>query len=312
MLLPLTAEQHDDLEERALARAVTSLKLERALLETVEALRAVGVQPIVLKGQALSYTAYDDPTEREAGDVDLLVIDGIGDAARALTSLGLTRVLPELRQGFDDRFGKEVMLVRSDGFEVDLHRTLVLGPAGFTVNTAALAAGAETFEIGGQPLRALSPEHALLHACLVAAYADDPPRLVTLRDIAQLLLVRGVDVDIVLSTAKAWTVVAALAAGVQRAWAELRLEMAHPLVEFASAYIPTPRERLIERSYHGPARSYTSQAASMFVLPTMGDRFEYARALLFPSESYRQARGWKRGEHWAIARRLLKKRENDS
>ena len=43
------------------------------MLDATSALDEAGIASRVLKGVALSHTAYDDPSERVFGDVDLLV-----------------------------------------------------------------------------------------------------------------------------------------------------------------------------------------------------------------------------------------------
>lgn len=306
--IELTGEQHEQLEELAVARATTSLLLERALLETLEVLDAAGIEAVALKGQALAHTAYAAPNHRDAGDIDLLVPHDLTRAARELERAGLRRTMPELRRGFDDRFGKEITLHRPDGFEVDLHRTFVIGPAGFTASVGACLETAQTRTIGGRAVKLLAREEALLHACLVASYADDPPRLSTLRDIAQLALGGAIDVDRTLSLAREWRARAALASGVKRSWDALGLTtVRHPLFEFATSYRPTPLERVIDRSYHGAARSYTSQAAALLVLEGTRNRVSYARALLFPSAAYRSARGWRRSQHLDTLRRFVRR-----
>ena len=105
-----------------------------------------GIESRVLKGVALAHTAYDDPADRVFADVDLLVPgDELTRAATVLTAaLGAERPVPEIRPGFDDRFGKEAML-KVDGLELDLHRTFV-----------ELAAQSQKWKLTAQDLRQLS------------------------------------------------------------------------------------------------------------------------------------------------------------
>ena len=97
------------------------------------------------------------------------------------------RPQPELRPGFDDRFGKEVML-RVGSLELDLHRTFVEGAYGLTVHLDDLFAPPYRFPLGVTELEALPMPQRLLHAGYAAAFGDWPPRLVSLRDVAQLVL----------------------------------------------------------------------------------------------------------------------------
>ena len=100
-----------------------------------EALEKAGIAHRVLKGHAWAHTVYPDPSWRAFGDVDLLV--GTDDSDRAvevLESTGVRRTLPEVRPGFDRRFGKDATLLSASGREVDLHRLLVAGPYGLWVD----------------------------------------------------------------------------------------------------------------------------------------------------------------------------------
>src|SRR5205823_390216 len=101
--------------------------------------------------------------------------------------LGAKRSVPELRPGFDRRFGKEAML-RCRGLELDLHRTFVEGALGITLARDSLFFDPQPIELGGISLQCLGPAAALLHACYAATVGDWPPRLIALRDVAQLVI----------------------------------------------------------------------------------------------------------------------------
>ncbi|MBA3621797.1 MAG: hypothetical protein H0W51_05695 [Euzebyales bacterium] len=57
-----------------------------------------------------------------------------------LGNCGYRRSWPQLRPGFDRRFGKGAPLRRDEGWELDLHRTFVMGPFGLTVDLDGLFA----------------------------------------------------------------------------------------------------------------------------------------------------------------------------
>ena len=76
--------------ERARGEALRCLRLLELQRDTLEALAAAGVDAVVLKGTALSIEAYDDPTARAPGDLDVLVDPAsIPRAVDALRSVGL-------------------------------------------------------------------------------------------------------------------------------------------------------------------------------------------------------------------------------
>jgi hypothetical protein len=81
-----------------------------------------------------------------------------------LSKAGFVRTLAEPRPGFDRRFDKGMTLIPPAGFELDLHRTLVLGPWGVLVDLEHLWDEGQEFRVGGYPVRAVAaqPVHARL------------------------------------------------------------------------------------------------------------------------------------------------------
>jgi Uncharacterised nucleotidyltransferase len=78
--------------------AVATLALDAALAEAVLALRAGGIEPLLIKGPAIAHLLYDVPAERVYGDIDLLVEPGQVPGARAvLAQLGYSDRVPGLR-----------------------------------------------------------------------------------------------------------------------------------------------------------------------------------------------------------------------
>jgi hypothetical protein len=70
------------------------------------------------------------------------------------------------------------------GLEVDLHRTLALGPFGLAIDPRQLAAAGEMFALGGRALRALDRPRRFLHACYHAVLGRARPRVAPLLDVA--------------------------------------------------------------------------------------------------------------------------------
>lgn len=287
------------------------LCLERLLIDTVELLTRAGVRAVALKGSALAHTAYPSPALRVFGDVDLLVpSESFDDAAAVLTDLGLQRRWPQLRAGFDRRFGKSATLVHPDGYEIDLHRTFALGPFGLTVDLPALFDTATSFEVGGRKLPMLAAEERFLHACYHAALGNVPPRLVPLRDVAQLLLATDLDGARVMALVDAWSAQAVVARAITLTWSTFGLADALPLSVWAHNYDPTPWERRALRTYLRAERSYGVKAlASLRVIHGVPERAAFLRALLFPERStvarYERSYGrwWRRGARSLLSRR---------
>ena len=291
--LPVTDEQLDEARQAIRGRASVDLFLERELLLTAGHLDAAGVTYRVLKGPAWAHTVYPDPSWRGFGDVDLLI--PAADWYRAIRTLegsGARRQLPELRVDFDARFGKDATLCSVRGWEIDLHRALVLGPYGLWVDHAELFAQSAAAIVGGRQLPVLDPDVAFLHACYNAALADDPPRLIALRDVGQMVLSVRLDPVRVQELASQWKGTAVVARALALASRILGVPLAdHPVAEPFSRRRAGLWDRSLLASYRGPGRGYTSQATSVVALDGWGDRLAYLRALVRPQPSYLAARG---------------------
>ena len=301
-LLDLSDDQEETLEEKYRAWLTHALRVERLLLEATSALDRAGIPSRVLKGVALAHTAYDDPSERVFGDVDLLVPGALLTRSSEVLAEALdgARPQPELRPGFDDRFGKEVMLkVRS--LELDLHRTFVEGAYGLTVHLDDLFAPPYRFPLGVCELEALPMPQRLLHACYAAAFGDWPPRLVSLRDVAQLIHREKPNLVDVLLMAREWQCEPIVARAVNLAWDELALTTRPPIVEWASRFEPSRYQRLMLSWHEGPARAFTGQIAAVLVLRGPSTRLADRQAIMFPTRSYLEARGFSARGHFRRA-----------
>ncbi|MGH9056518.1 MAG: nucleotidyltransferase family protein, partial [Acidimicrobiales bacterium] len=291
--LPVEDGQRDQVRGAARGRARVDLCLERELLGTAAILDGAGVAYRTLKGPAWAHTVYPDPSWRGFGDVDLL-LDGRDwyRAVEALEASGVRRLLPEVRPGFDRRFGKDATLLSGSGWELDLHRTLVAGPYGLWRDPAELFDAPSTARIGGVDVPVLGPEVSFLHACYNAALADDPPRLIALRDVCQMALAGSADPAGVGDLARRWRAGAVVARAI-----DLAAGVLGPAVlesDVAAAFLDTPVapwDRVLMASYRGPGRGYTSQAAAVVAMRGLGERAAYLWALTRPQGSYLSARG---------------------
>jgi hypothetical protein len=170
--------------------------VEQELVTLAPALEVAGVEVIVLKGPAFAHGIYPDSSWRPFGDLDLLVkTEDWRKACALLRDLGWTRRLPEPRTGFDERFGKAAVHRNQVGMELDLHRTLVLGPFGLWMSPGELFGQTASFELAGTPLRKLNETTQLLHACAHAALGVSSPMFISLRDVAQTVESSEIDWD---------------------------------------------------------------------------------------------------------------------
>ncbi len=285
--LDLRPSQFDELLERHEEQLAIDVRLERMLVECDTALQGAGVETRVLKGPAIAHRFYDDPGLRSFGDGDILVRGEQFDATiETLTRAGFRRRFDAPRRFFDRRFVKAVALVADDDLELDVHRALTPGPYGVLFDADEIfRTPPDHVEVGGRSLRCLGTELAFAQACAHAVLGDPEPRLVSLRDIAQLAY--GY-----LDTRRAVEVF-------RRFRAEIVAHRAVELVErvlgislpddFAEwrEYAGSRADRSRLSSYSGREPRYAAQAAATFwVLPSLRERVAYASALAFPGRDY--------------------------
>jgi hypothetical protein len=277
---------------------LTSLRLERLLLETVQLLEDAGVEPVVIKGPSIAHRRYDDPSMRPFGDIDLLVPPAQLDHAFAtLTAAGHQRRYPQPRPGFDQRFGKGAAFVVGDGLELDVHRTFAAGPFGMTVDVADAHRSTATFAVGGRTLRSLGDAATLVSLSMHAVLGTRLPRLLNLRDVAQVA--SQIDVDEAIARARRWRVDAAGALAARHAAERFALAADAPLVAWAAGHVGDASQRRALRAYTTPQRSYARQAiAALPAVRGTRNRAAYLRAMVLPDRSYVAGRDGSRGRRW--------------
>lgn len=285
--LPCTAEQAAVVFERASQAARSDLLVESRLLQTCIALDEAAIDHRVLKGVTTAHRVYPAPLLRSSGDVDVLVPGSSFDAAAGLLERsGGVRRYAEPRPGFDRRFSKGASFRMPDGISVDLHRTFVLGPYGFTVDLEGVFSRSALVTLAGRELKCLEIHDAAVHACFHAVLGDWPARPIPLRDVIQFVTSGDVDARCILERADEWRAraVVARAVGVARRTYGLGVEL--PLASWAEDY---PEQRWERRALalYGEGRSYRRQArgAARFI-PGVVPKLRYARDMALPSRAY--------------------------
>lgn len=288
---PVTPGQVDVLRVRHRDVAACAVRLERDLHDALDVIAPTKSPVRVLKGPALAHTIYSDPCLREFGDIDLLVPSAsIDPVLNALVQAGYRRAIPELRPGFDRRFGKGATLFSPRRFELDVHRTLTTGPFGLTVRPWQLFDTPTPFLLGGRRLLGLGADARFVHACIHVALTPRQ-RLSAVRDVAQLVLGDGFRLDDALALAEAWQARIVVARAIGHAVATFALDNASPAATWAARYEPTPDERRFLRVYERGGLSYTSRAAAtMRLVPGIRDKLAYSRAVVFPDRAVLSAR----------------------
>ena len=279
--LPATAEQARQVRAAHRTAQLRVLTLEHELVAIVDLLTRAGIDTRVLKGSALAHLDYPDPGLRSYHDIDILLRpDDIERAVAALSAAGFTRTLAEPRPGFDRRFDKGMTLRPSANYELDLHRTFVLGPWGRLVKIDELWDEGQELTVGGRSLQTLSWPNRFLHTCYHAALGNWPLRLGSLRDIAEML--RTDDGQAVRRIARAWGVEAIVATAVS----DTQRLLAIPGWPWVDSFVPSRRDESWLGLHTRTDKTFAAQAvATLRVLPWR-DKPAYVRALVLPDSRY--------------------------
>jgi hypothetical protein len=288
--LELADPQAEELLRHHRAAMVGALMIERLLLELSAELASAGVRAVVLKGPAVAHAVYPDPSMRPFGDLDLLVsgADWRG-ACEVLRSAGIARDLPEPRPGFDERFGKAATHSHPSGLQVDLHRTLVLGPFGLWLDPGELLRHTETFELAGRRLERLDRTGMLLNAALHAGLGASPPLLLPIRDVAQAAADPGVDWERLEGWASRWHLRAPLAHAFAAASRELGAGLPPSARRIAAAPLDRTEGRAM-RAYTELRSSGGMALSATRAIPGVRAKTAYVMGLLLPSREFLRAR----------------------
>lgn len=308
--LEVTPSQAAEVATLSTTLAVRSVTLERVMLDALAVLDDARVPARVLKGPAAAHLDYEDPQLRQFGDIDLLLPGPSFDQGiAALVGAGAVRPVPELRPGFDRRFGKGVTLVWRNGTELDVHRTFVAGPYGPSIDLAELWAERDSIAVGGRSVDVLSRRHRFVHACYHAALGDLSPRLSVRRDIAQMLTHASFDWPGARSAASRWQGDPVVSRAVILAADALLPGVDHEAVRWSRARTTSSREQRMIDAYLSPASRFSAQAVATFRhIDGLGSKVAFARALLFPTSEHLAARGRGARGHLARGGRLLRSR----
>jgi hypothetical protein len=182
------------------------------------------------------------------------------------------------------RFGKaSTHRHPDDQIEVDLHRTLVLGPFGLWIDPEELMDRRVTFELGGRDIPRLDDTGMFLNVAMHAALGWKVPRVVPLRDMAQVASIGVVARDQLARWATDWHAGAVL----ERAFAlsEEVLGARPQAVEMLGGF-PARDRRLA--ALHGDHRRDAGGTAvsTLWALPGVRARAAYTRALLVPNHTF--------------------------
>lgn len=233
--------------------AALSVRLEQSLLQVATVLEDAGVTFAVLKGLATAHIDYEDPGQRQFGDVDLLVDpDELRAAREALERKGWRQAYPLPRH--HEPFTHAVTFSGVGIAEIDMHQRIGHRALGLRIPTAELLETRTPFTIARHSLWALSDVDRLIHACIHAvASRGQYRRLSSVADVLVLSRAMADAAPAVLERAEGWRVRPLVEEGVRLAHAEAMLDL--PRSWSDAMAIPTrTRDRLVERAYLGDRR----------------------------------------------------------
>jgi hypothetical protein len=204
----------------------------------------------VLQGAANAALDYHVPGVRLYDSVHVLVAPA--HLAGALAALREEAGLQELPEQPRSGRRRGVWLVAANGVRVELHRTLAAGSFGGAVEVRDLLANRVWFSTGDIKLSALGAEARLVAASLRARLDGNPPHLLALRDVVQLVLRDDLSLREVERWAVAWRVEAVLADAVRRAWQIFGVPDVVPISAWSRAYRPDRRDLRRLATYTSP------------------------------------------------------------
>jgi hypothetical protein len=280
------------------------LGVERKLVGLADAFDAEGIGFAVLKGASVAHTMYPEPCLRSFADADLLVSTADYERACALLGrLGHVRQRPEPRSGFEARFGKaSVHKHPEDGIEVDLHRTLVVGPFGLWIRPEELLERREPFLLAGQKLSRLDDTGMLVNVAMHASLGWWPPRLVPLRDVLQVTNSGLVDWAVLERWCRAWHLTAVLDRAFSVSASTLGAAAPTELTQLCRS-VPAVEQKAL-RQYEGDRRASGGTAlATIRAIPDVRSKAAYVAALAFPDKGFLRART-RSGRRPSYVRRL--------
>jgi hypothetical protein len=290
--LELSEADRKELFESHHSAMMWALGLERELVSLVPALEVAGVEAIVLKGSAFAHSIYPDPSWRPFGDLDLIVrTRHWRRACSLLRDLGWIRRLPEPRTGFDERFGKAAVHRNQIGMELDLHRTLVLGPFGLWMSPEDLFEQTVEFSLGGANLLRLNDSAQLLHACAHAALGVSSPMLIALRDVAQIVRRPGIDWMAIRQWTERWRLGAVLAYAFERVAEAFHIDLPKEAQAFMRGTYRRAELNALAAYTTPNLRSRGSTAISTIrAIHGLRNKAAYVTGLLIPEEEFLRAR----------------------
>jgi hypothetical protein len=280
--------------------------LSAALHALLAELSLYNIQPIVLKGMALSSTLYPTPAARPVSDLDLLIERSqVADVQQALLRLGYQDSLglkPESHVAYSNHLRMQQGYAGRQTVNVEAHWQLVHNP-GYVqyLDVDLFRRRAQLTILDGCPALVLEPADQLLHACAhLLLHHSQNPRLLWLLDLRLLVERYGTTWDWaeIVHRAAMLHVAAALRYWLMQAegWFGAFLP-ASARQALATAPLAEGEARYIAAAQSGDLRVWASYRQLVGELTGRRQRLAHVRETLFPPWAYMQHR-YGAGSFW--------------
>ena len=302
--LPATDEQARQASLSHRNAMGVAVRLEQDLRLAGRILGEAGIDTRVLKGPAVAHLDYDDPSQRDFGDIDLLVHSADMTATvAALEVAGYERVLPAARSHLDQIFNKSVTLHSPGRWELDLHRALFPGAFGLVVSESGLWDDPEAFVVGDDAFVAMPRPMRILQTAGHLVLGSTTPRLSTVRDLV-VQLDRLPDPAPLEQAARDTSLTAVLQAAIEHLVGR-QLLVPGGWGEWAATEKPDQRGRRLLAEHLAARGDFNAQARSALRLLPLHQRLSVTAALALPHRDHLAARGLTRRRH--LTRRLRRR-----
>lgn len=282
--------------EATIVQAKYELAHRAEMIRVLDALSAAGVTALILKGTALAYNLYPNPTLRPRGDTDLL----IPDDRRRETDVTLARLgYAKSQDGEGELTFYEASWERSDRVGavhcLDVHWRInnshVLGRL---LGHAELAARAVPLPALGPHARALAPVDALLFACIHrAGHAHAPYYSDGVAHMPMNRLIWLYDIHLLVSSMSAAELDEFVALAAAKQMKEIcRDALLRTCERFGTAVPPHLLEALHNTGRVEPSARFLTAGRmrlmfdNVCALEHWSDRLAWARELAFPPARY--------------------------
>ena len=287
--------------EQAIAQAMWEMRHKPLLAGLLTALADAGITALLLKGSALAYDLYPEPSARSRGDSDVLIAPGdLADARRVLARLGFDRGSDETAS--DDLALQETWSITGErGLQhhIDLHWQLL--------NAPALAGVMEFQDCAVRPLAlprlgpdALAMSHVatLLHTCVHRATHITAPYFVDgVRYYGGDRLIWAKDIDLLASSLSTtgWDDFAG--AALQQRVAKVALNGLDFAARVVGTKIPSQLRERLGKARNERASAYLLSAgqvnrswSDLLAIPGWRRRLAYAVSRAAPSAAFMRAK----------------------